>query len=122
MHFNSIKTFRAEEYKMSVFIGITQHKEIMLHEDIFSPIFMTIRLWQPPILNFNKPLDRNIDKDDFDASINQHSSLASIYLFLSIHYALYTKISKTRHHLLLINKNRFGDLISEFLSSGSQVI
>jgi hypothetical protein len=38
--FNSIKTFRAEEYKMSVFIGITQHKEIMLHEDIFSPIFI----------------------------------------------------------------------------------
>lgn len=42
--FNSIKTFRAEEDKMSVFIGITQYKD---HEDILVRFSLTIRLWQP---------------------------------------------------------------------------
>src|SRR2546423_15342912 len=45
--FNSIKTFHAEEYKMSVFTSITQHKEIMLHQGILVRFSLTIRLWQP---------------------------------------------------------------------------
>ena len=45
--FNSIKTFRAKEYKISVFIGITQHKEVMLHEHTLVRFPLTIRLWQP---------------------------------------------------------------------------